>query len=350
MDGPNAQVAVIAGGGLLAGLTMLVRGFGGYRTANRIGDTATSRIASIAAGEVRVSGVVEPAEVLLVSALQSAPCVYYRSIVRERGDDDLVLQEERAVGFRVRDGTGEVRVFPRGARWDVPARFDDRSSALTGNPAGLYQRTGPAYTAAEPDRDDQVRALLGVGRPDRLDRFVTVTSGRDREYQERRLEPGDTVTIVGRAIPFGELDDPAEADQADTDTLPADDPEVAASIAEARAAGTLLGDPEEAWGNAAIPGFGIGRPVREPELDPGAAPPALAAPEEAARVARTFEIPAERLVLAATPDVPLLIGFGAPGEVAGRHRATFLVGLLGAVLAIGSAIALAIALGQGLGA
>jgi hypothetical protein len=90
--------------------------------------------------------------------------------------------------------------------------------------------------------------------------------------------------------------------------------------------------------------------VREPELDPHAARPALAAPEEAARVARTFEIPAERLVLAAAPDVPLLIGFGAPGEVAGRHQATFLLGLLGAVLAIGSAIALAFALGQGLGA
>jgi hypothetical protein len=349
VDGPIPQLAVLAGGGLVAGLTLLARGFGGYRTANRIGDSATSRIASIAAGEVRVLGVVAPAEVLLVSALQSAPCVYYRSTVRERGNDDLVLTEERAVGFRVRDETGEVRVFPRAARWDVPARFDDRSSVLTGSPAGLYQRTGPAYAAAEPDRDDQVRALLGVDRPDRFERFVAVASGRDREYQERRLEPGDTVTIVGRAMPFGELDDPAEADLAESDVLPADDPEVAASIAEARAAGMLLGDPEEAWGNAAIPGFGIDRPVREPELDPGAARPNLAAPEEAARVARTFEIPAERLVLAAAPDVPLLIGFGGPGEVAGRHRATFLLGLLGAVLAIGSAIALAVALGQGLG-
>jgi hypothetical protein len=350
VDGPIAQVAVLAGGGLVAGLAMLLRGLGGYRTANRISDTATSRIASIAAGEVRVSGVVAPAEVLLVSALQSASCVYYRSTVRERGDDDLILAEERAVGFRVRDETGEVRVFPRAARWDVPARFDDRSSTLTGSPAGLYQRTGPAYTAAEPDRDDQVRALLGIGRPDRFERFVAVASGRDREYQERRLEPGDTVTVIGRAMPFGELDDPAEADLADSEVLPPDDPEVAANIAEARAAGMLLGDPEDAWGNAAIPGFGIGRPVREPDLDPDAARLALAGPGEAARVARTFEIPAERLVLAAAPDVPLLIGFGAPGEVAGRHQATFLVGLLGAVLAIGSAIALALALGQGLGA
>ena len=44
---------------------------------------------------------------------------------------------------------------------------------------------------------------------------------------------------------------------------------IAANIAEARAAGILLTDPEDAWGNAAIPGFGIGRPTRQPELDPG---------------------------------------------------------------------------------
>ena len=33
-----------------------------------------------------------------------------------------------------------------------------------------------------------------------------------------------------------------------------DDPEVAGDLAEARAAGLLAATPEEAWGNAAIPG------------------------------------------------------------------------------------------------
>ncbi|HSK51205.1 MAG TPA: hypothetical protein VLA44_00505, partial [Clostridia bacterium] len=87
MDGPVAQVVLLAGGGLVAGLTLLARGFGSYRTATRVGDIGTSRIASMAAGEVRVSGAVEPAEVLLVSALQSAPCVYFRATVRKRGED-----------------------------------------------------------------------------------------------------------------------------------------------------------------------------------------------------------------------------------------------------------------------
>ena len=47
-----------------------------------IGDTSTSLVASIAAGEVRLSGVIEAAEVSLVSPLQSRPCVYYRATVR----------------------------------------------------------------------------------------------------------------------------------------------------------------------------------------------------------------------------------------------------------------------------
>lgn len=66
-------------------------------------------------------------------------------------------------------------------------------------------------------------------------------------------------------------------------------------------------------GNAAIPGFGIGRPVRPPELDPGAAP-------------------------------PLLISLGAPAAAVNREEERFVVGLLGAVLAIGSAVILAVTL------
>ena len=99
-----------------------------------------------------------------------------------------------------------------------------------------------------------------------------------RRYREARLEPGDLVTIVGTALPFGHLRDPDGADRLDRFGDPfvaLDDPILAAEIAAARAAGTLL-TPEEAWGNAGIEGFGIGRPVRAPELDPRVAAPVLA--------------------------------------------------------------------------
>lgn len=345
MTEPSLAAAALAG--ILAGLWLLARGFAGYRTAARIADTGTSSIATMAAGEVRVAGIIEPTELTLVSPLQSERCVYYRSVIRDSDDaSDLQadFREERAVGFAVRDATAAVRVFPRGARWDAPVVFDASTSMLGDEPPGLHLRTGAAVDIAGPDRATAIARLLTV-RPVTDDGVHPLLRGRRegrRRYEETRLAPGDAVTIVGRALPFADLRDPQEADIAMGSELPAEDPEVAMNIAEARAAGILKTDCAEAWGNAAIPGFGIGRPVRAPTLDPEAQAPALAPAEEAARIERTFHIAPETLVLASAPDVPLLIVHGLPASAAGRHQDRFLVGLLGAVLAIASAVALAV--------
>ena len=117
---------MLAAAGVVAGLFLLARGLGGYRSLVRVADTSTSGISSLAAGEVRVSGVVEPAELTLVSLLQSIPCVYYRSTVGNggaRNSADSGYTEERSIGFQVRDSSGSLRVFPRGARFDAPVRF-----------------------------------------------------------------------------------------------------------------------------------------------------------------------------------------------------------------------------------
>ena len=362
MEGYEAQLATILLGGVIAGVVLLIRGMGGYRTAARIGDTGTSRIASLAAGEVRVSGIIEPAEVTLVSPLQSAPCVYYRASV-EFGDDDAEnpdLSEERAVGFRVHDETGEIRVFPRAARWDAPMYLDESTGSVGEEPAALSPRRGSAIAPAELDRDAAIAALLTVrsspGGPDDGDGdtwlfgggWSAITTGRKRRhYREARLAPGDAVTVIGRAMPFSDLADPAEADLAVGSAIAADDPEVAADLAAARAAGTLAADAETAWGNAAIPGFGIGRPVRSAQLDEGATALPLGTAEDAARIERRFTIAPETLVLASAPDVPMLIAHGVPGIAAERHQDQFMIGLLGAVLAIGSAMALAILVSGG---
>jgi hypothetical protein len=340
-----ALCAAAVGGGLL----LLWRGFGGYRAAIRVGDTSTSRIASLAAGEIRITGVVEPAEVTITSRLQGRECVWYRSRVTTSGDDGRrILDEERAVGFRVADGTGSIRVFPRGARVDAPVRLDEKDSAFGEPPPSVTMRPSSAFdTQITGDREAAIAALLTVRRPDPGDDDDPFgTNERGRRYEESRLDIGDTVTVVGTALPFGHLDDPGGADHLDRfgDPLVAlDDPEVAMNIAEARQAG-ILTTPEEAWGNAAIPGFGIGRPVREPELDPEADPPALASAEEAERVERVFDLEPDLLVLAAGRDASLLIAHGAPGDVVAREESRFLQGLLGAVLAIAGAIGAALLL------
>lgn len=349
-------ILVASAAGLGGGLVMLARGLAGYRMALSVGDTSTSTISSAAAGEVRISGVLEPAELILVSLLQSVPCVYYRASVGSVGDaslPDAAFSEDRSVGFRVRDSTGDLRVFPRGARFDAPLRFHDETGLAGDEPLGLAIRIGPATETAEIDRAAAVAELLTVHDPRSSTepsalRGLRHGQGR-REYREFRLEPGDAVTIVGQALPFRDLDDPAGADLGMGGGELADDPEVAADMAQAMAAGMLADDPEAAWGNAAIAGFGIGHPVSAPQIDPAANPLPLATPDAAASAKRRFEIAPETLVLAASAEVPLLIAYGAPDAVVARDQGRFAVGLFGAALAIASAVVMAVALGGGFG-
>jgi len=343
--------------GILAGLALVVRGLGGYRSALQVADTSTSTISSAAAGEVRISGVIEPAELTLVSLLQSVPCVFYRASVGNGGDasiPDVAYGEERSVGFRVRDSTGSLRVFPRGARVDAPLRFHDQTGLAGDEPPGLAIRTGPATQTAEVDRATAIAGLLTIHDPGSSTglpawRELRRQGGR-REYREARLEPGDAVTIVGRALPFRDLDDPAGADIGMGGSDIEADPETAADMADARAAGALADGPEHAWGNAAIPGFGIGRPVTTPDIDPAANPLPLATAEAAAIAERRFEIAPDSLVLAASDESPLLIAYGTPNALVDRDQARFAVGLLGAGLAIASAVILALSLSGSFGA
>jgi hypothetical protein len=383
-DGHRAALAVtdvrvvgLLAVGIAGGLALLVRGFGGYRAAGRIAGVAPSRISALAVGEVLITGVAEAIELTLISPLQSAACVYYRSRVTDPGENGgVVFHEERAVGFRVRDQSGAVRVFPAGAEFGVPNRYDERTSMFDGYPPGLQLRNGSAF-APGTDRDAQIARLLIS--PDGRDPFATggadagplgerdqrraddlwllerspalvggtlslAAEGRSRRYEEARIEPGDQVTVLGRALPFGDLADPGAAYLLEAGLPAADDPEIAADLAAARAAGTLTMSPAEAWGNAAIEGFGIGRPLREPELDPRANPLPLGDASLAARARDAFDIPPEALVLATNVDSSLAISLGAPASVVAREQGRFIVGLLGAVLAIGCAVVLALLL------
>jgi hypothetical protein len=356
----DTTLAVLAVVGIVAGLFLLARGFSGFLAGRRVSGTSTSRISALAVGEVLVSGAAEPVELTLVSPLQSAPCLYYRARVRESSDGDGrdLFAEERAVGFRVRDASGTVRVFPRGARFDVPNCYDESSGSWDGDPPGLLPRTGSAFGPG-PDRESQIAALLTVRDPGHdpwarasssggamvlgLGSRLGASTGR-RHYQEARIEPGDLVTVIGQVLPFSELDDPASANLDDGSTDPTTDPEIAADLAAARSSGMLADTPAEAWGNAAIEGFGIGRPVRQPVLDPAATPPPPPDPSIAARAAAAFEIAAGDLVIAASDQVPLIVSIGAPAETIARSQLRFVVGLLGAVLAIASGMALALVL------
>src|SRR5262249_15898679 len=145
-DSGQFWLLLVLAGGIAGGLFLLARGLREMRTGDRVGGIAPSRIESIAVGEVLVTGTAETIELTLVSPLQSAPCLYYRARIVSSGDSDSeIFGEERAVGFRVRDATGAVRIFPRGARFDVPDRFDEKTGTWGGDPPGLLPRTGSVF-------------------------------------------------------------------------------------------------------------------------------------------------------------------------------------------------------------
>jgi hypothetical protein len=228
--------------------------------------------------------------------------------------------------------------------------FEGETDLTGSEPVGLDLRRGGSTQLAEVDRALAAAELLEVHEPLETTDLGGLRDRRGhRSYKETRLAPGDAVTIVGRVLPFSDLDDPDGADIGLGADVSVDDPEVAADLAEARATGHLADDPTAAWGNAAIPGFGIGRPITAASIDPAANPLPLAGPDEAARVRRTFDIAPEALVMAASPEVPLLIAYGIPGDVVERGQVRFTVGLLGAVLAIVSAMVVAIDLSGGFG-
>ena len=193
MEGLSDQwLTTVAGVGVIVGLVLLARGMAGYRSLIRVGDTSTSSIASLAVGEVRVSGIVEPAELTLVSLLQSVPCVYYRSTVggdTEIRGDRSGYTEERSIGFRVRDATGSVRVFPRGAGFDAPVRLEVEPDMLGEASAGLNIRHGGSTRPTEIDEETAAAALLTVD-PRTPDRPAGLGSGGRRSYKERRDRAG----------------------------------------------------------------------------------------------------------------------------------------------------------------
>ena len=86
-----------------------------------------------------------------------------------------------------------------------------------------------------------------------------------------------------------------------------------------------------------------------PVLDPDADRLPLATGAEAAHTQETFAIAPGALVLAASAEVPLLIAYGTPGAVMQRSQTRLIAGLFGALLAIVSAMVLAVMLDGGFG-
>jgi len=343
--------------GLIGGIVLFVRGLVAYRRDRLISSVATSSLDGIAAGEVRVSGVVEPIDQTLISPLQSKACVWYRARVETTGKNSRVLMnEEKSQEFRIRNETGEIRVVPRGARWELGPDYDERTSLTGDEPPGLQRRSGTTYASVlehDPDemtdleRETAAQALLKVQRPaaplasDDWDQgggswLAGSTTSSGRRYREARLEPGEMVTILGQAWPWGEVRNVVLTWNPGSNV----ERDIAGDLAYAREMGMLASSPEEAWGNAAIPGFGIGQPTAEPELDPAVEQPEVPGDEVHRQALEKYDIPDEELVMSRGLTGGMAIYAGSPQQATQHHDMAFLIGIVGAMMAALCAFAL----------
>ncbi len=339
--------------GFVVGVALLVQGLIAYRREAVVSAIATSTADALAAGEVRLTGTVEPLAMTLVSPLQSRPCVWYHgTIVEGQGrSEHTVLDETRGLDFALRDATGKVRVVPAHLHAELEPAFDASTDMFGSEPPGLDRRTGPSSEALPADRQAAVADLLtvkpAVGEPmsqaGSLGGMLGAPGSGRRHYTEYRIEPGEQVTVVGFARPYSEIDPTPPDAVGQTDPSAIDDPVVAADLAQARARGTLARSAREAWGNAAIPGFGIGRPVEKPVLDPGVRAPEPPDPATVRRAKEAFDVPPETLVITTDPSRQLTVYAGSPAAATSFDRSAYLRGLAGGALAIVSVLVLAVA-------
>ena len=294
------QVFFLTSLALVVGLMAFVRGLLEYRRGVRVSSIRTSVVAGLAAGEVRLTGTIEPLVAALVSPLQGKPAVWYQaSIVEDGRDSRTVMHEERAVEFGLRDETGVVRVVPRGASWVVPAAFSESTRRGADEPAGLQRRVDTAADATSVAVDPSSASsagtaidstsALGETSGSLASKLRAMLDGK-REYQEARLEPGQMVTVVGFAMPPGELSVEGGV--------------VAAADAVEGVERVYSADTVDA---AAV--------------DDGAAPP-------------------EQLVISSGPQGGLVVYAGDPSQARGRHDQNFMLGLGGAIMAGSAAVVL----------
>lgn len=173
---------LLIGVGMLAvpiGLYLFLDAFGEFRRYQLVAGIPTSAVRSMAGGVVELEGKAV-AETTIEAPFSGADCLFYTYAVEEGLPDDDAgrdwvhqAKDSDRDAFLLDDGTGRVRVDPRGAELWMPADLSERYEDIDDAPA-------------------QVRwAMEQEGLDDISNPF---------RFSETYLEPGDEVYVLGEAI------------------------------------------------------------------------------------------------------------------------------------------------------
>lgn len=126
MSSDNGKLFFYSIIGFFAGLYIFYLGFKNLRKKQLIENTPTSKVRSMAMGQVEAIGIALPFEHPIKSPFTNTPCVYYRWTVEEyRRSKNSSYWAEIAKGaskdrFYLQDDTGKVLIDPEGAEVDIP--------------------------------------------------------------------------------------------------------------------------------------------------------------------------------------------------------------------------------------
>ena len=288
----------------------------------------------------------------LVSLLQSVPCVYYRATIGNGGD-----RRTTRLGLHggARDRVSRPRRSQAACGSSRAGRASMRRSASTSEtgmpgdePPGLDIRREGSTRLAEIDRlaGDRRSCSRSTSPTRPSQRPAAARSARTAgRYRESRLEPGDPVTIVGRALPFADLADPPAPTSATAPDRARRRP--GGRRGPRRGAGRRAPWPTTRRRPGATPrsrASGSGGRSRRRRIDPAREPAAARSrPTRPRRAERTLRASRpRRWSWRRRPRCRCSSPTACPGASSSAARTGSCVGLLGAMLAIGSAMVFAV--------
>lgn len=174
----NVELAVSASVALAAGPWFFHRGFRTLRARRLITDTPTAYIRSMAMGLVELNGMVEPRSQVF-APFSGKPCAYWQVDIaaRHRRGWTVIHRNHSGNPFYLRDATGVVMVYPRGAELRIPFGTEEHCQGL------------------------MLPSCYADYMNDHVSGFTRVTRLGMLRFRERILEGGERLYVLGTATP-----------------------------------------------------------------------------------------------------------------------------------------------------